>query len=46
MGGLWETFAFVLRTLGSQNGAVPVYYIISSVLFNLAPLCKSPHRDS
>ncbi|KAF6805741.1 rta1 domain protein [Colletotrichum sojae] len=38
MGCTWETVAFVLRYFGSMNGNVPAYYIVSSILFNLAPL--------
>ncbi|KAL2131483.1 hypothetical protein VTI74DRAFT_4971 [Chaetomium olivicolor] len=38
MAGLWETAAFTLRTLGARNGRVLLYYILSSILFVLAPL--------
>ncbi|KAI8268196.1 putative lipid transporter atnI [Colletotrichum sp. SAR11_239] len=41
MAGVWETSAFVLRTLGAKNGRVLPFYIISSLTFMLAPLCKS-----
>ncbi|KAF5495938.1 putative lipid transporter atnI [Colletotrichum fructicola] len=38
MAGVWETSAFVLRTLGAKNGRVLPFYIISSLTFMLAPL--------
>ncbi|EQB50545.1 RTA1 domain-containing protein [Colletotrichum gloeosporioides Cg-14] len=38
MAGIWETSAFVLRTLGAKNGRVLPFYIISSLTFMLAPL--------
>lgn len=41
MAGVWETSAFVLRTLGAKNGRVLPFYIISSLTFMLAPLSKS-----
>ncbi|KAI8246907.1 hypothetical protein K4K55_000053 [Colletotrichum sp. SAR 10_96] len=38
MAGVWETSAFVLRTLGAKDGRVLPFYIISSLTFMLAPL--------
>ncbi|PSN66651.1 hypothetical protein BS50DRAFT_676411 [Corynespora cassiicola Philippines] len=38
MAGMWETVAFVLRTLGAKDGRVIPYYVVSTVLFILAPL--------
>lgn len=41
MGGVWETVAFTLKTLGSHRQQVESYAIIGQLLFLLSPLCKS-----
>jgi len=41
MGALWECLCFALRTLGARDQQNGNYVIISTLLFLLAPLCKS-----
>lgn len=41
MGASWECFCFILKTLGARDQQVSAYVIVSTLLFLLAPLCKS-----
>lgn len=42
MGGIWETAAFIIRTIGAHDQQQMQYAIWGLLLFLLAPLCKSP----
>jgi hypothetical protein len=41
MGGLWEYACFMLRTLGAFDQQNGTFVVVSTLLFLLAPLCKS-----
>lgn len=41
MGALWECFCFILRTLGAKDQQNSTYVTLSTLLFLLAPLCKT-----
>ena len=41
MGSLWECLCFILRTLGAVDQQNSTYVVVGTLLFLLAPLCKS-----
>lgn len=47
MGALWECVCFILRTLGAKDQQNSTYVTLSTLLFLLAPLCRtSPSSNS
>jgi hypothetical protein len=41
MGSIWEYACFMLRTLGAFDQQNGTFVVVSTLLFLLAPLCKS-----